>query len=194
MEHLESGKGTDSTDDLLLARYKQERDLRLLGELYERHSEMIYYVCLRYLKDSERSKDAVMHIFEELVQKVDRQEIRSFQQWIYVVAKNHCLMALRGDKSAQNNFSVAFVEFDTIAHPVDVEDADTEKEQLLQALERCIERLPENQRASIQLFFFEKKCYKEIAEMTAYSLDGVKSYIQNGKRNLKICVEREQDA
>lgn len=191
MELFKSSKSDDKPDELLLSQYQESKDLELLGDVYQRHTEMIYYVCFRYFKDSERSKDAVMQIFEELIHKVDRQEIKNFQKWIYVVAKNHCLMALRSDKTRQKDFSESFVEFSVVTHP---EDDYTTKEDRLQIMERCIEKLPEKQRIAVELFFLQEKCYKDITILTGYSMDGVKSYIQNGKRNLKHCIEREQDA
>jgi RNA polymerase sigma-70 factor (ECF subfamily) len=91
-------KQRNQTDEDLLGDYLREGDLRYLGDLYQRHSEMVYYVCLRYFKEPERSKDAVMQIFEELIDKVKKQDIQDFPRWLYVVSKNHCLMALRSAK------------------------------------------------------------------------------------------------
>lgn len=190
MELFKSLKRDEISDELLLSKYRESKDLNLLGNVYQRHTEMTYYVCFRYFKDSERSKDAVMQIFEELIGKVDRQEIKNFQKWIYVVAKNHCLMALRSDKTRNIDFSESFVEFSVAPHP---EEDYATKEDRLQAMERCIEKLPEKQKIAVQLFFLQEKCYKDITTLTGYSMDGVKSYIQNGKRNLKQCIEKEQD-
>lgn len=190
MKLFKSSKRDETSDELLLSQYQESKDLDLLGDVYQRHTEMIYYVCFRYFKDSERSKDAVMQIFEELIHKIDRQEVKNFQKWIYVVAKNHCLMALRADKTRNIDFVENFVEFSVAPHP---EEDYATKEDRLQAMERCIEKLPEKQKIAVQLFFLEEKCYKDITILTGYSIDGVKSYIQNGKRNLKQCIEREQD-
>jgi len=176
----------DIDDDALLRRYRDTGDLAVLGELYEAHAEMVYYVCMRYLKDSESSKDAVMQIFEELIHKVNKQEIQRFGSWLYVLSRNHCLMQLRAGKNRHQVSIDEFVEFPLAVHPDDEAD---EKEQQLTALERCMERLPEKQKRSVDLFFLNEKCYKEITELTGYSLKEVKSYIQNGKRNLKLCME-----
>ncbi|WP_262248082.1 RNA polymerase sigma factor [Parapedobacter soli] len=184
-----SGFGTpkkDVDDDALLRHYRDTGDMAVLGELYQAHAEMVYYVCLRYLKDSERSKDAVMQIFEELIHKVNKQEIQRFSSWLYVLSRNHCLMQLRVAKNRHHVSIDEFVEFPLAMHP----DGDgAEKEKQLTALERCMERLPEKQKRSVDLFFLNEKCYKEIAELTGYSLKEVKSYIQNGKRNLRLCME-----
>lgn len=174
------------SDDELLSRYKATGELTVLGELFNRHSEMVYYVCLRYFKDSERSKDAVMQLFEELIQKVNKQEIKDFPKWLYVVSKNHCLMALRSNKQ---QFIVPVDDFVEFAANLHQEENYAEKEERLSLLESCIEKLPAKQRITVDLFFLQEKCYKEVAEVSGYNLNEVKSFIQNGKRNLKICME-----
>ncbi|NGF55040.1 sigma-70 family RNA polymerase sigma factor [Parapusillimonas sp. SGNA-6] len=181
---------TDEGDSMLLQRYFQTNDLEVLGELYSRHAEMVYYVCLRYFKEEEKSKDAVMQIFEELVHKVNKQHIKDFPKWLYVVSKNHCLMDIRSRKNGVEISFDEFVESPLKLHP---EESYADKEERFVLMERCIERLPEKQKTSIDLFFLREKCYKEIVEMTGYSLKEVKSYIQNGKRNLKNCMEKNDE-
>ncbi len=183
-------KKTDpQNDERLLKRYQETADMAALGELYEGHAEMVYFVCYKYLQDSEDSKDAVMQIFEDLTIKLNKQEIRQFATWLYVLARNHCLMKLRAAKKMHLVPLDNFVEFPADLHP----EAPEEKERQLTALEHCMEKLPEQQKQSIALFFLKEKSYKEVAEGTGYSLNDVKSYIQNGKRNLKICIERKRD-
>lgn len=176
----------DVDDDALLRRYRDTGDMAALGELFQGHAEMVYYVCKRYLNDSERTKDAVMQIFEELINKVNQQEIQRFGSWLYVLSRNHCLMQLCAEKNRHHVSIAEFVEFPLAVHP---DGEAEEKQQQLTALAQCMERLPEKQRRSVDLFFLNEKCYKEVAEMTGYSLKEVKSYIQNGKRNLKLCME-----
>ncbi len=181
---------TNDEDSVLLQHYFQTNDLEVLGELYSRHTEMVYYVCLRYFHDEEKSKDAVMQIFEELIHKVNKQEIKDFPKWLYVVSKNHCLMDIRSRKNGIQISLDEFVESPTKLHP---EENYTDKEEKLVLMERCIEKLPEKQKTSIDLFFLREKCYKEITEITGYNLKEVKSYIQNGKRNLKNCMEKNDE-
>jgi RNA polymerase sigma factor (sigma-70 family) len=184
-----SKKSDPVNDELLLKRYLQTDDLKLLGELFQAHSSMVYYVCNRYLQDSELSKDAVMQIFEELIVKVRKQKIRQFGSWLYVLSRNYCLMQLRSGKKMQYVPFDDFVEFPLNLHQENLED----KERNLTALEKCMEKLPERQKESVSLFFLKEKCYKEIMEFTGYSLNDIKSYIQNGKRNLKICMDRNRE-
>jgi RNA polymerase sigma factor (sigma-70 family) len=174
-------------DSWLLAQYKASGDLEYLGELYNRYMHLVYGVCLNYFKDEEQSKDAVMQIFEELVIKLQKHEVQNFKSWLHVLARNHCLMAIR--KSSRNptvSLEDTFVENGNFVH-LDLDDA---KEQQLSVMEKCMEALPEEQRKSVDLFYLQEKCYKEIAELTGYDLLKVKSYIQNGKRNLKNCIEK----
>jgi RNA polymerase sigma factor (sigma-70 family) len=174
-------------DSWLLAQYKASGDLEYLGELYNRYMHLVYGVCLNYFKEEEQSKDAVMQIFEELVLKLRKHEVQNFKSWLHVLARNHCLMAMR--KSSKNptvSLDDTFVENSSFVH-LDLDDA---KEQQLSVMERCMESLPEAQRRSVDLFYLQEKCYKEIADITGYDLLKVKSYIQNGKRNLKNCIEK----
>jgi RNA polymerase sigma-70 factor (ECF subfamily) len=179
----------DNSDEELLILYRKNGDLKVLGKLFSRHSSMVYYVCFRYLQNGEQSKDAVMEIFEELIKKVNKQEIRQFTGWLYVLAKNYCLMQLRSGKKMQNVSFDEFVELPPALHQEDQEN----KESNLNALEQCLQKLPERQKQSIDLFFLNEKGYKEITDLTGYSLNEVKSYIQNGKRNLKICMEKNRE-
>lgn len=178
-------KADHFTDDELLERYRDSGELALLGQLYDRYMPLVYGVCLKYLHDEEPSKDAVMQIFEELIDKVMQHEIRQFRSWLYVLARNYCLMQLRASQKYNVVAIDDVMESAFVLHP---EDAD--KEAHLTALERCIQKLNESQQQSIRLFYLQEQCYKDIAEQTGYSLNEVKSFIQNGKRNLKICMER----
>ena len=174
-------------DSSLVNAYRQSGDLEVLGRLYQRYMTLVYGVCYNYLKDEELSKDAVMQIFEELVVKLRLHEVQNFKSWLHVLSRNHCLMALR--KRAKNNvisMDDSFVEKEGFVH-LDIDDT---KEKQFSVMERCMETLPEEQRICVDLFYLQEKCYKDIAEMTGFELSKVKSYIQNGKRNLKICIEK----
>jgi len=175
----------DADDHVLLTSYRETGDLAVLGRLYEKQMPLIYGVCLKYLKDEEQAKDAVMGIFEELVGKARQHDIKQFRSWVYVVSRNYCLMQLRSGKKMEIISLDEFMEFSPVLHP-----DDNNREFALAALERCLDKLNPAQKQSIDLFYLGEKCYKEIVELTGFSLNEVKSYIQNGKRNLKICLER----
>ncbi|MDB5089303.1 MAG: polymerase sigma-70 factor, subfamily [Mucilaginibacter sp.] len=181
-------KPTDADDNELLINYRESGDLAILGKLYEKQMALVYGVCLKYLKDEEQAKDAVMGIFEELTVKFKQHDIKQFKSWLYVLSRNYCLMQLRSDKKMELVNLDDVMEFSLVLHP-----DDNNREAAMQALERCMDKLSDNQKQSISLFYLKEKCYKEITELTGFSLNDVKSYIQNGKRNLKICLEKDSE-
>jgi RNA polymerase sigma factor (sigma-70 family) len=178
-------KPNDADDDQLLTGYRESGDLVLLGRLYEKYMPLVYGVCLKYLKDEEQAKDAVMGIFEELIIKAKQFDIKQFRSWLYVLSRNYCLMQLRSGKKMEMVNLDDVMEFSPFLHP-----DDNNREAAMVALERCMDKLNAAQKQSINLFYLNEKCYKEIVELTGFSLNEVKSYIQNGKRNLKICLEK----
>lgn len=157
-----------------------------LGDLYGRYMDMLYGVCLKYFKEPDEAQDAVIHIFEELVTKVKKYEIDNFKGWLYQLAKNHCLMKLRSKKSQPVNVDADLMHLQENMHLDDV----MQKETNLIVMEHCIEQLPTEQKVAIQLFYLQEKCYKEIADTTALDINKVRSFIQNGRRNLKICMDK----
>ena len=174
------------TDKELVALYKQSDDMAVLGELYQRYMELVYGVCLKYFKEPETAKDSVIQIFEELVVKLKKHEVDNFKGWLHQVAKNHCLMQLRTPKNLKIvEFKSEFVQNDENVHLNGV----LEKEENFQKLEYCLATLTSEQQQAIRLFYLEGKCYNEIVEITGQDWNYVRSCIQNGRRNLKICME-----
>lgn len=179
-------KGYTPSDFEMLQLYKKERQQEVLANLFLRYYDMLYMVCVKYLKDQEAAKDAVMSIYETLPQKVQQHSIENFKSWLYVVTRNFCLMELRKNKGHIS------VEWDgQVMQSQDFSHLDSvlEKEQQLNLMEGCMERLNDEQKRTVRLFYLEQKCYNEICELTGFEWSKVRSLIQNGKRNLKICME-----
>lgn len=176
------------TDEELLARYKAGGDARYLGLLYERYMPMVYGVCMKILNDPGKSEDAVMNIYEELVRKTREHQVESFRGWLYVLARNHCLMEWRKNHRRPTHYHAPenMEHFDAVEAAFEVELPVNDNK----PLEKCLDELPQHQRRSVELFYFEDKSYKEIAEMITEEVGKVRSYIQNGRRNLKICLEK----
>lgn len=180
------------TDEELVERYVNNRKNEYITELFNRYTVMVFGVCMKYLKDEDESKDATMQIFEKLITDLPKHNIRTFRPWLHMVTRNHCLMKLRKNSSIINIStddyileSEDFVENGTHTHHI-IEAH--EKEEKYVKLEKAVEDLTDEQRKCIELFYYQKKCYDEIAEITGYSYKQVKSYIQNGKRNLRISL------
>ncbi|MFL5741252.1 MAG: RNA polymerase sigma factor [Flavisolibacter sp.] len=177
------------SDQELVERYRQTEDLDLLGEVYQRYMDLVYGVCLKYLKDRDHAQDSVMAIFEELVTKLKKHEVENFKAWLHTLAKNHCLMRLRSEKRENTvNFDVELVQSEEMEHL----DGVLAKEENFRKLDHCMDRLQQEQKKTIELFYLKGKCYNEIAEETGMDWNKVRSLIQNGRRNLKICMEEQQ--
>ena len=178
---------SQQTDADLITTYKGSGDLNVLAELYRRYMDMAYAVSLKYLKDGEASKDAVMEVFEELVEKLRKHEVENFKSWLYTLVKHHCLMKLR---TLSRNKSVILdengMQFSDDLHQEDV----NEKEWQLQQMSDCIGKLAAEQKITIELFYLQQKCYNEIVQITGLEWNKVRSLIQNGRRNLKICMDK----
>lgn len=184
-----SGKHKEISDEDLLGKFYTTGNLDVLGELYARYMHLVYGVSLKYFGDRADAQDAVMFIFEKLIVDLPRHEVQNFKSWLYVLTKNHCLMEIRSRKSADRRLEglkteQEFMESEDELHPLDREGNFLEK-----ALKECIEKLKSEQKQCIELFYYQKLCYQEIAEKLGMSEKKVKSYLQNGKRNLKICLE-----
>lgn len=166
--------------------YQQSGDLQVLASLYQRYMELVYGVCLKYLQDTEPAKDAVMQVFEELVQKLKKHEVDNFKSWLYTLAKNYCLMQLRSQKNRKTvSISPELMQNDEELHL----NGALQKEAEFKKLERCLQTLSAEQQQTVELFYLQQKCYNEIVEQTGLDWKKVRSLIQNGRRNLKICME-----
>ena len=180
----------DKQLDLVQIRaFRKSGDLDLLGNLYHKYMPLVYGVGLKYLKNREMAQDLVMLVFEKLTVELVKHEIQNFKSWLYIVAKNQCLMELRKQNAEISHFKNWQDEQKNIMenafemHPLD------DDQRLTTALKNCIAKLKEEQKTCIDLFYFKHKCYQEIALSLKVEEKKVKSYIQNGKRNLKICLE-----
>jgi RNA polymerase sigma-70 factor (ECF subfamily) len=174
------------SDAEILEQYYRDKNQEWIGILLERYTLLLFGVCMKYLKNEDDAKDCVQQIFLKVLTEAPKYRIEYFKSWLYMVAKNHCLMKLRG-KGAKN---VRELNEDAIPH------TDLEKTELLQneetyeLLEEALQDLNEEQRQCVILFYLKKKSYQQVAEKTGYTLLQVKSFIQNGKRNLRIMLEK----
>lgn len=183
-------KDNHTLSDLeLIDLYKSSQDLIYTGELFQRYSHLIFGVCMKYLKNEEESRDAVMNIFEKLIEDLKKHKVTNFKAWLHTVARNHCLMFLRSRQGVEVNSAESAVELMEYSYSLHL-SSEPQLEVNLENLDDCMKKLIKEQKICVELFYLEEKCYKEITELTTYSLNEVKSYIQNGKRNLKNCLSK----
>ncbi len=174
-----------------MAAFKERGDTACLSELYQRYMDLVFGVCLKYFKDAERSKDAVMDIYIELNRKLPQHEVDYFKGWLHVLARNYCLMQLRSPRNVKTaEFNADFMQSGETTH---LDSEQLVKEEKLNNLEHCLETLPAEQKQSVALFYLDNKCYNEIVALTGLDWNKVRSQIQNGRRNLKICMEQRQN-
>lgn len=181
------------TDQELLQRYKADGNSEWIGVLFDRYALLLLGMCMKYLKNEEDARDAVQQIFLKVLSDVHKHEVQFFRAWIYQVAKNYCLMQLR----QQHLKHKEEITDNTIGKMVAEEDdkrAHQEKDILLENMEQAMVSLNADQRICLELFYLHKKSYQQIADETGFNLMQVKSHIQNGKRNLKIILEKQQRA
>lgn len=176
------------SDNELLDYYYNSRNQQWIGILLERYTMLLLGVCMKYLKNEEEAKDAVQQIFLKVLTEVLKYKIDYFKSWLYMVAKNHCLMKLRGQQGRY---------IKELKEEAPIEQQETDKNELLanektySLLEQSIHELNEEQKQCVTLFYLQKHSYQQITETTGFNLMQVKSYIQNGKRNLRMLLEKK---
>jgi RNA polymerase sigma-70 factor (ECF subfamily) len=176
------------TDQELLARYYEDHNNEWLGTLLQRYTLLLFGVCMKYLKEEEEARDCVQHIFIKVITELPKYRVDFFKSWIYTIARNHCLMKLR-DRHAHNSGLT-----DSLLAAWDEEggyNLNWEKERLLDWMDQALEELSKEQKLCVTLFYLDKRSYQEIATATGFTLMQVKSYIQNGKRNLRLTIEKK---
>lgn len=188
-QFVNSERYIDMSDQQLLDEFYSGRDNYWLGILLQRYTLLLLGVCMKYLKNEEESRDAVQQIFLKTITELHKYRVEYFKSWLYMVARNHCLMKIR---NRQGKTVVEIRE----KMLVDEQEEDPrlrhlEKDRRLELMNESLAELGIEQKQCVTLFYLQKKSYQEIAEATGYTLMQVKSYIQNGKRNLKILVEKK---
>lgn len=188
---IPANTGIDQLSDKeLIIKYRESDDKTYVGELYKRYAHLVFGTCLHYFKDKDESKDGVTRVFEKLFTELKKREIENFSVWLSFVSRNFCISELR-KKQVQmgRDLDYRYSEAGAVEPGNDPRlDQEPGKEQQLKQLEEAVETLNQQQQTCIKLFYLENKSYQEIAEITGYSVNEVKSYLQNGKRNLKIIL------
>lgn len=183
----------NKTDTELAMLYRTTGEGVYLGSLYKRYTKLVYVVCFKYLKDREVAEEAVQQIFEALIVSLRKYEVSNFKSWLTTVSRNHCIIMLKNNKNIveycdffEKNVE-EIVEFEDIFNQEDRQ----QKDKMIDKLSSAVEALPKEQKICIELFYLKGKSYAEITELTDYDFKKIKSYLQNGKRNLRIFLTKE---
>ncbi len=176
------------SDEDIISLYKEKQWSSCIDELYQRYSHLVFGVCLKYVKQIENAEDITLTLFTSLTQKLLQHQVQHFKSWIYVSARNSSLMFLRANKKSEE-----LMQDDHLFDESEFSLAEKQqKDELLDNLSAVFDELKKEQKLCIQLFYLEKKSYEEVAQLTHYTLKEVKSHLQNGRRNLKILLEKRK--
>jgi RNA polymerase sigma factor (sigma-70 family) len=188
---VDKGRQTHITDQELLERFYADHNNDWLGLLLQRYTLLLFGVCMKYLKNEEEAKDAVQQVFLKVITELHKYKVDYFKSWIYMVARNHCLMKLR---ERHGRIPSGIDEEMIAADETPPLKTHAEKDRLLETMETSLDELNKEQKWCVTLFYLEKKSYQEITAITGFTMMQVKSHIQNGKRNLKILVDKKMNS
>jgi RNA polymerase sigma factor (sigma-70 family) len=176
-------------DQALLDRFYEDHDNQWLGVLLQRYTLLLLGVCMKYLKNEEEARDCVQQVFLKVIQELQKYKVEYFKSWLYMVAKNHCLMRIR---EKQGKITAELTDRISATPQEDIDRVRLlQNDRTLNLMQEALEELNPEQRQCVTLFYLHKKSYQEIADSTGFSMLQVKSHIQNGKRNLRILIEKK---
>ena len=180
-----------ATDEELALNYFKTGDKELVGLLFEKHVKTVFGVCLFYFRDKDIAKDAVMQIFEKLINELKKTEVKNFKGWLSFVVRNYCISEIRKNKN-RFNLPESYLDFEVKETTLEEEEkiSEVSDEEMIEQMQICLVDLKENQRVCVELFYLKSQSYQQICDKTNFSLNEVKSFIQNGKRNLKLLLEQ----
>lgn len=185
--------GEPASDEAICLAYRKSGDKQLFAGLFKAHVTAVYGTCMFYLEDKEEAKDAVMQIFEKLMAELRGNEVKNFKAWLGFVVRNHCISLIRKRNTAlKNNKSYYEFEYSEPSYDEELRISAVGHERMMQHMMECLPKLKESQRKCVELFYLQGLSYQQISESTTYSVNEVKSFIQNGKRNLKLMLEEKQ--
>lgn len=177
-------------DEELLFHYKQSGNKELFSDLFKKHVSVVYGTCLFYLEDKDAAQDATMQLFEKMMKEIHHHEIKNFKAWLGFVVRNHCISLIRKNKTYQKNIRSYYeFEYEETTYETEEKIQRVDDDQMIKLMQECLPKLKEKQRICLELFYLKNKSYHDIVNETKYSLNEVKSFIQNGKRNLKLLIE-----
>lgn len=179
-----------TSDEDLLKHYKQSGNKEVFAELFKKHVSVVYGTCLFYLQDKDEAQDATMQLFEKLMLDINSREIDNFKGWLSFVVRNYCISLIRKNKSYNKNIQSYYeFEYEDPNYGTEEKVNMISDDSMIDHMKQCLPKLKENQRICVELFYLQNKSYQDIANQTKFTLNEIKSYIQNGKRNLKLLLE-----
>ena len=173
------------SDEELCVIIKSNSSKDVIAEFYQRYGHLVLGVCMKYLKNKMDAEDMTIDIYSKLQQKILKSDIKYFKSWLYTLVKNECLMKLRKKQMIFSSLNSNEIESEDIDF-----DSKMNTEKQYEYLSFALEQLSQEQRTCVELFYLKSMSYKEISQKTGFEIKNVKSHIQNGKRNLKLSINK----
>jgi RNA polymerase sigma-70 factor, ECF subfamily len=165
----------------LLERHRHRQAFERLLDLYE---VKVFRMAVMFMKNAHRAEEVTQDIFLKMWQALPAYDGRaSPSTWLYTIARNTCLSALRSDGLRKT------LPFDSIAEPAAPEAKRGNDALIKIELERCLERLPEVQREVIALFYLQEKSIEEVARMLDLPEGTVKSHLHRARLALAAMIK-----
>ncbi len=138
-----------------------KKDSVFFGLLYERYYKQIFGYVNQKLEDRESAGDITAQVFFKALTNLNKFQFRGvpFASWLYRIAQSEVYQSFR-DKKSQKTINTDVGDLRNVFEELEEEHYEEYKPKLL----KLIEALPQKDKQLVQLRFFEKKAFKEIAE------------------------------
>jgi RNA polymerase sigma-70 factor (ECF subfamily) len=180
-------------DEVALIQEAKKGDVTAYNRLVLHYQQAVYNVAYRIMGEPQAAEDATQEAFISAYKALNRFRGGSFKSWLMRIATNACYDELRRrkrrpqsslDEITQDNESFAFMR-----SPEEGPEGQQQRLEIMEAIEHCLQTLPDDQRITAVLGDVEGYDYKEIAEITRVSLGTVKSRMSRARSKLRDCLQ-----
>ena len=157
-----------------------------MSDFFVLYREDVLGLCYYYTRDVELSKDLTMDTFETYLKRGKKGPvINDIKSYLLGIARNLCMAHFKKSKRTQSieESVLQFMEYEDENAP--------NGEEVIDRLMMSMCKLTTDQRRCVELFFIKGCSYNQISKKLNFSYNEVKSFIQNGKRNLKKLMIQE---
>ncbi len=181
-------------DEAYLIKQAQKGDVYSYNTLVLHHQDAVFNVAYRIMGDPEEAADATQEAFISAYRSLRRFRGGNFKAWLMRIVTNACYDELRRRKRRPQS-SLDDITAVHESSPLLISDGEPGPEELrgqvelVEAIERCLDELPEEQRVATVLCDIEGYDYNEIADIMSTSLGTVKSRISRARAKLRDCLQ-----
>lgn len=181
-------------DEVALIAQAQKGDVQAYNSLVLHYQQIVYNVAYRIMGDPQSAEDAAQEAFISAYKSLNKFRDGNFKAWLLRITTNGCYDELRRRKrrpqssleriTDDNQESFAFLRDPAIGP-----EKRQQQLELIQAIEECLQSLPDDQRVTAVLCDVEGYDYNAIADITDVSLGTVKSRVSRARSKLRDCLQ-----